>query len=104
MALLDDIASGTNGYYRTGDEEEFPWDYRGSSVWYALFVVEENKIQKYGFTASKTQKKKLLKSLEKVSGLTDSLLIGVWTGNYRTDLFVLKIEEAIKRFKNPDNL
>jgi hypothetical protein len=93
MGALDSFLSGTPGYFRTGEEVAFPWS-AASGVWYALLVVEDGKIVRYGFTAAKAQKANLRAALEKLGG-AEATLLGVWHGRNRTDLFILDIQTAI---------
>jgi len=93
MGNLDSFLSSTPGYFRSGAEEEFPWT-ATSGIWFALLVVEEGKIVRYGFTAAKSQKEKMREALSKISS-SEALLLGVWTGSHRTDLFVLDISKAV---------
>jgi hypothetical protein len=95
MGALDSFLSSTPGYFRCGEEDAFPWS-ATSGVWYALLVIEEGKIVRYGFTAAKGQKANLRAALAKI-GRSEALLIGVWTGFHRTDLFVLDIQTAVEK-------
>jgi hypothetical protein len=97
MGKLDKFLGDTPGYFRTGEVMSFPWDASGRAVWFALFVVENGKIMRYGFTASKSSKRNLIHALRVLieSQETDALLLGVWTGQYSTHLFVLDISKAI---------
>lgn len=51
---------------------------------------------RYGFTAAKSQKANLRAALTKI-GSSEALLLGVWTGSHRTDLFVLDIQKAVEK-------
>ncbi len=91
-----DIA-GMPGYFRKNGEDEFPWSHSGKGVWFALFVVEAGAIERYGFTASKANKASLVRILKALDPTDDAVLLGVWTGQYNTDLFVLDRRIAIDR-------
>ncbi len=93
MGALDLFLSATPGYFRKAAEEEFPWS-ATSGIWFALLAVEEGKIVRYGFTAAKSQKEKMRDALTQLKDM-EALLLGVWTGSHRTDLFVLDIPQAI---------
>ena len=98
MGKLDKLLGGCGGYFREDEENDFPWDSRsGSGVWYSLFVVENGKIEKYGFTAAIGSKKKLSLALKEMGANDEAMLIGVWTGQYNTHLFPLDIQKAIKK-------
>ena len=88
----------TGGYFRMKEEEQFPWDATDRKVWYAIFVVDGGKISREGYTAAKTNKISLAARLEiLLSEKTEHVLIGVWSGNYSTHLFVLNSRIAIKK-------
>jgi len=95
MGKLSDFLVGVPGYFREGEDESFPWGRTDKAVWYALFVVEGGKIERYGYTASKTSKANLRAALTALSKDEEALLLGVWTGEYSTHLFVLSIPSAI---------
>ena len=98
MGKLDKFLGGCAGYFRENEENDFPWDaMSGSGVWYSLFVVENGKIETYGFTAAKGSKEKLSIALKEIDPKDDAMLIGVWTGQYNTHLFPLDIQKAIKK-------
>ena len=99
MAKLDGFLSEVNGHFREQEEDSFPWDGTSSSIWYALLVLEDGKIEKYGFTAAKGQKKKLCQALKEIEAKEELMLIGVRTGQYRTDLFILDCEKAINKLE-----
>ena len=99
MGNLSRFLVGVPGYFRDGAEEHFPWTATGGAVWYALFVVENGKIEKYGFTSSKSGKEGLVSALQALSHEEESVLIGVWNGQYRTDLFILQAEKALSHLQ-----
>jgi hypothetical protein len=94
---LTHFIAGEPGYFRTGAEDNFPWDRTDKGVWYALFVVENGKLVHYGFTASKSNKAGLRQALESLEEADESLLIGVWMGQWSTHLFILNPMTAIKK-------
>ncbi len=96
MTNLSQFLSDVPGYFRTNEEETFPWTCKTGLVWYSLLVVENGKIERYGFTSAKSQKAQLVNALIALDG-REALLLGVWTGSHRTDLFVLDISKAIER-------
>jgi len=96
MGKLDKITSSCSGYFRNDGEEDFPWE-ATQGVWYSLFLVEDGKIEKYGFTSGKGQKEKLRLALKEVTPEDNAELIGVWTGQWNTHLFILDIEKAIEK-------
>jgi hypothetical protein len=61
--------------------------------------VEEGRIQRYGFTSSKSNKAALCSTLQQLTKSDEALLLGVWTGQYSTHLFVLDIPKAVCNLK-----
>jgi hypothetical protein len=84
------------GYFRIGEEENFSWDDPSNSTWYALILHGDEGMRREGFTSSKGDKKKLLERLKSLSGKQNHMLLGVWTGNHKTHLFVLDKKKSIK--------
>jgi hypothetical protein len=99
MGLLTEFLYGVPGYFREHSEENFPWESTSRAIWYAILNVEGNEIQRYGFTSALSQKDALVKALRKVKGKNKAILLGVWNGNHRTDLFVLDKEIAIEKLQ-----
>ena len=97
MGRFTEVIAGIPGYFREHEEEAFPWSNTGRSVWYALFVVESGKIERYGFTSSKSNKASLLTVLNSLSSADEATLLGVWTGQYNTHLFVLDRAIAVEK-------
>ena len=93
--LLEDFITSPPGYWQAGQENKFPWA-STKGVWYALLVVVDGRVERYGFTASGEQKAMLRAALLAIPEGFESLLIGVWTGQFRTDLFVLERTQAIR--------
>lgn len=98
MGKLSKFIAGQSGYFRE-NAEDFPWDSTDKSVWYSLLVVEDGQIQRYGFTSSKSNKKGLVNALETLTN-EEALLLGIWTGQRSTHLFVLNIPTAIEKLKS----
>lgn len=97
MSKFESFLSGTDGYFRKNAEDQFPWASSAThSVWYALMTVEDGKIVNYGFTSGNNQKAKLRELLLQLDQ-TDAMLLGVWTGQYGTSLFILDTKIAIAK-------
>jgi hypothetical protein len=96
---LSKFLIGVPGYFRIGEEAAFPWHVDGSSVWYGLLVVEGGRICQYGFTSAAASKQAMCTAIEALDPTDDSLLLGVWTGSHRTDLFILSPTEALTYLK-----
>ncbi|MHB9026986.1 MAG: hypothetical protein ACYC7E_22855 [Armatimonadota bacterium] len=94
MSELSDLVNGARGYYRTGEEDSFPWSAQSKAVWYALIVIENGNLQRYGFSSTVHDKSILVKVLEKLQYEQNAILLGVWNGQYSTHLFVLDIGKA----------
>ena len=99
MRKLANHIVGQPGYFREGAEDEFPWGRTDKSVWYAILTVEDGRIERYGFTSSKSNKAGLCSALQQLTEQDEALLLGVWTGQYSTHLFVLDIPKAICKLK-----
>ena len=85
---------GVAGNFRVGEEASFPWHSTDRGIWYALLVVEAGKICRYGFTSATASKEALCDAIGALSPRDEALLLGVWTGQHRTDLFVLECKAA----------
>jgi hypothetical protein len=97
MSKFAEFISDVDGYFRVNSEDQFPWAMSGThAVWYALLTVEDGKIVKYGFTSGNNQKAKLRELLIRLEG-TESMLLGVWNGQYGTSLFVLDAKIAVAK-------
>jgi hypothetical protein len=92
---LSDFLAGQSEYFRT-DCDDFPWHSTDRSVWYALFVIEKGTIVRYGFNSSKANKKELCNALGALTVEDEILLLGIWTGEYRTHLFILEPAMALE--------
>ena len=95
MGKLSNLLTDTPGYFREGEEDNFPWSITSRAVWYSLLTVEEGQIQRYGFTSSKSSKATLCSALQQLDQADEPMLLGIWTGEYSTHLFVLDIQKAI---------
>lgn len=97
------------GLFRT-DCNDFPWHSTDRSVWYALLAVENGEIDRCAFSSSAASKKALCDTLRSLAVEDEMLLLGVWTGRYSTNLFVidraLALEhlEGEKRFERFEHL
>lgn len=90
--LADLVVHG--GYFQVGREADFPWKTSGKGVWYALLLVEQGRIVRCGFTSSQESKGSLVEALGRLRPEDEALLLGVWTGEYGTSLFVLDPKKA----------
>lgn len=73
------------------DINEFPFDVRDRAVSYLLIDYKNRTEQDYGTVAEKEVLVKLLPTLHE-----DCKIYGVWHGRYRTDLFIIPIDAALK--------
>ncbi len=99
MGKLSEYISGQPGYFREGEEEVFPWSRTDKGVWYSLLTVEQGRVERTGFTASKSNKAGLCSALQQLTEQDGALLLGVWNGEYSTNLFVLDIPKSIIKLK-----
>lgn len=81
--------------FRLGEENRFPWSTCDRSVWYALLTSESSGIG-YRAIDSAYGSGGLLRALLELADRNRALLLGVWNGEWRTDLFVLDIDTAIE--------
>jgi hypothetical protein len=86
--------------FRHNQEDGFPWNGRGSDIWFGVLTLESGVVQYYGFSSAKYQKENLLELLKKVSDTHFLALIGVWHGEWRTDLFILDRGIAIEKLSS----
>jgi hypothetical protein len=99
MGKLSQHIAGQPGYFREGAENEFPWASTDRNVWYSLLTVEDGRIARYGFTSSRSNKSGLCSALQQLDERDEAILLGIWTGQYSTHLFVLDIPKAINKLK-----
>jgi hypothetical protein len=90
--LIPDVVSG--GYLRSGKEETFPWSKTDRKIWFAIVWGD---LSMNGWTSSKASKRELSSRLKQlISEGSKFKLIGIWTGNYYSSLFILDPAIAIK--------
>jgi hypothetical protein len=101
------LDENTSGWYRLGEEEQFPWGLTTAVVWYALLLPTLDGpglvIKRVGYKSTTFQKEKLAKDIL-LEENKNALLLGVWNGQYSTHLFVLdkniaalKLQEVVER-------
>jgi hypothetical protein len=95
---LTNFLTDQPGYFRT-DCDDFPWHSTDRSVWYALLVVENGEIVRYGFTSSKSSKKGLCDAIRSLNAKDEVLLLGIWNGQYSTHLFVIDPAVALEHLE-----
>jgi hypothetical protein len=79
------------------DLKDFPFEFNGGKVWY-LFVDKD--LEEHCFTASgsgKTDLCEMIKADQKAK--RPFKVYGVWTGMYKTDLFVIPPETVLEKLK-----
>jgi hypothetical protein len=82
--------------FREGEEGTFPWDMRGSEIRFALLCVRAAHIERQEFGSSSAEKERLRDVLAELrERAVLHLLLGVWNGRWRTDLFVLETDKVI---------
>ncbi|MGS6581760.1 hypothetical protein ACW68H_20080 [Vibrio diabolicus] len=86
-----------NGFFATGEEETFFWECKDRLVWYSLTIYKNNKVYKFGYRSS--NKTELLRDLENLPEGCTIELIGIWTGQWYTKLFLLDKDIAIEKLK-----
>lgn len=86
-----------NGFFTIGEEEHFFWECKERLVWYSLTLYKGDKVFKFGYRSS--DKPELVRDLENLPKDCTAELIGIWTGNYYTKLFLLDIDIAVQKLK-----
>jgi hypothetical protein len=89
--------------FRENETEQFPFWITDRVVWYGLLLNDAG-FHRLSFTASKSGKKTLVEQIVICQNVgSPFLVIGVWQGQWKTDIFVLdpditiaKMQEAIK--------
>jgi hypothetical protein len=75
--------------FREHETEQFPVDRTDGGIWYAI-IAYDNQFSRFDYTPSGIGKKEFIRkiALLKQSNV-EFLLLGIWHGEYRTDIFVL---------------
>lgn len=84
--------------FRT-DITEFPFKSKDRGVWY--FIIDWKRKTRKEFTGVQ-DKRDLIPYLSKIISEKETEnheLYGVWTGQYKTDIFVIPIEIAMQKIK-----
>jgi hypothetical protein len=88
--------------FRRGETESFPVDSTQRSVWYGIIEYDPGacRFQETTFTASKSGKKDLVAMIRLLTGADRKfVIVGVWQGQWKTDVFVLEPAILIKRMR-----
>ncbi len=87
--------------FRINETKEFPVDFSDGSIWYSIITSDLNY---YDFTSSVSGKKEFINKISEFnkSGIK-FLLLGIWHGMYRTDLFILEEKEIVSRISKVIN-
>ena len=85
--------------FREGETNDFPFVRTDRKVWYAI-IVFDTRFPRFDYTASKSGKKAFVEKIEslKLEG-QKHILLGIWQGEWKTDIFVLD-EELTKQWIN----
>ncbi len=82
--------------FRENETERFPFDRTDREVWYGI-IVHDEKFPRYSFTSSKSGKRDFINMVGCLkSGGQKYLLIGIWQGQWKADIFILDETIAIK--------
>ena len=91
--------------FREGETNQFPVDRKDKGVWYGIIATKSSpsgsvqiEITRFGFTSSVSGKREFLDKINelKTHGIS-YLLLGIWQGQYSTDIFVLDEKIIVKR-------
>ena len=80
--------------FREGETNQFPFAWTSRKVWYAIIVFDA-RFPGFDFTASKSGKKAFVEKIDSLKSEGQKyLLLGIWQGEWKTDIFVLDEEIA----------
>lgn len=86
--------------FRNGETDHFPVDRTDRTIWYAIIVFSSD-FTRYGFTSSKSGKKDFVEMIKKLNSEGQKLLLlGIWQGQWKTDLFVLDEKTIVEKIKS----
>ena len=86
--------------FRYNETKEFPTDRTDREIWYGMIRDINGKYETTEFTSSKSSKEQLIVWIEQLKDSKERyLLIGIWKGNYKTDLFILDPDALLKKLK-----
>jgi len=78
--------------FREGETNDFPFARTDRAVWYAI-IVHDIRFPRFDFTASKSGKKAFIEKIESLKADGQKyLLLGLWQGQWKTDIFILDEE------------
>jgi hypothetical protein len=93
--------------FREGETSQFPVDRKDNGIWYGIIAMQASNTSdasienhRFGFTSSGTGKREFIDKINelKTHGIS-YLLLGIWQGQYSTDIFVLDERIIVKRIK-----
>lgn len=96
--------------FREGETDQFPVDRKDKGVWYGIIAMKVSNTRdapienyRFDFTSSKSGKQEFIDKINelKIHGIS-YLLLGIWQGNYSTDIFVLDEKTIVKRLGSGD--
>jgi len=83
--------------FRNDETKTFPVEFTDKIVWYAI-IVFDGRFPRYAFTSSKSGKKDFVNKISELKyGGQKYLLLGIWQGNWKTDIFVLDEDMIVQR-------
>jgi len=90
--------------FREGETKQFPVDRKDKGVWYGIIATKSSlgcvqiEITRFGFTSSGSGKREFIDKINELKEQGISyLLLGIWQGQYSTDIFVLDEKIIVKR-------
>lgn len=79
--------------FRDNETKDFPVGSTDKSVWYGI-IIHDVTSPRHSFTSSKSGKRELLDKIKQLqSDGQKFLVIGIWQGQWRTDIFTLDPKE-----------
>jgi hypothetical protein len=90
--------------FRLGESDQFPVDRKDNGVWYGIIILKSSHEDvtvgglTVSFTSSGSGKRELVDMISelKLKGIS-YLLLGIWQGQYSTDIFVLDEKIIVRR-------
>ena len=83
--------------FREGETERFPFDCADRKVWFGIVILDYD-VKPLSFTSANSGKRNLLNKIDELNCRGDEFMIlGVWQGNWRTDIFILDKVVTVKK-------
>lgn len=81
------------------DYTDFPFASKDRGVWYFVINWKNRTKQEFGSVQEKRDVVRFLRTIISNQEQNNHELLGVWNGQYRTDIFTIPIEEGYNKLK-----